>query len=179
MEKQHNSTTKNNAFVQANEAHKLLSARLGDNLFFYKGLNGKNHPRSADVVVYAYLLEEIEYLKDHIHVVDSLNNHPNLLRFVQRMNDMLSQRNRKINIPEYSLVCYYFLSPPKGGEDYYPPALPIKIYEETNWEHLKYRLRGQTPPLKIPDEDSPKRRAYVTSISAILFLFIYLKKHLS
>ncbi|CAG9333324.1 unnamed protein product [Blepharisma stoltei] len=173
---QHGFTSKTNAFSHIHQAHQLLSEKLGNQAFFFQTMDRANFPRSADITIYAYLLEEIIYLHSHPHVTDSLNSFPNLLNFMKRMKNLLSINNPKKEIPEYSLVYGYFLHPPSNeDQEYYPPAIAIKPYQENNWEQIKYKLQGQTPTLKASVEDATRRRIYVTSVSAILFLFIYLR----
>ncbi|CAG9330337.1 unnamed protein product [Blepharisma stoltei] len=166
-------SSEENSFNQVHQAHQLLSEKLGNQTFFFEERNRARFPRSADISIYAYLLEEFEYLHDHPHVTESLNSFPNLLSFVQRISSILLSSNQKKEIPEYSIIYRHFANI-QEDEFYYPPTIQIKPYQESNWELIKYKFQDKSLDLKDSTKDT-KRRIYVVSISAILFFIIYLK----
>mmetsp|Transcript_28665 Transcript_28665/g.28315 ORF Transcript_28665/g.28315 Transcript_28665/m.28315 type:complete len:151 (-) Transcript_28665:172-624(-) len=124
-------SSEENAFIQIHQAHQLLSDKLGSQMFFFEERNRVRFPRSADICIYAYLLEEFVYLQDHPHVTGSLSSFPNLLSFIQRISNTLLSSNHKKEIPEYSITYKHFMNI-QEDEFYYIPAIIIKPYQESN-----------------------------------------------
>jgi len=168
LEKQHNITGKREAFIQANSVHKLLSEELSDKPFFFA-----ETPKSADLVVYCYLLEELYYLKETPHVVDSLYNFPNLVDFLKRMGNLIE------HLKESRVVCgtvFNYLDKPETVAQTPPKIRLVERPELLN--SIKFKS-GIQLPLKRREtyEESFERRMYVTGISATILVFLILIKN--
>lgn len=168
LEKQHNITGKREAFIQANSVHKLLSEELSDKPFFFS-----ETPKSVDLVVYCYLLEELHYLKETPHVVDSLYNFPNLVEFLKRMGNLIE--HLKESKPVCGTVFNYLDKPETVAQT----PLKIQLVERPELlNSIKFRSGIQLPPRRIETyEESFERRIYVTAIFATILSVLILTKN--
>lgn len=81
--RQHRTVTPEQALLVVDEAHSLLSRKLGGNRFFLT-----DHVSSADIVVFAYLEYELSVLPDHPFVLSSLKKYVNLVSFIEMMRNL-------------------------------------------------------------------------------------------
>jgi len=170
LKHQHNISTQKDAFLQAESSHKLLSEILGEKPFFHSKENRAEYPRSTDIIVYSYLVEELKNLPDHPHVVYSLKQHPNLVSFVQRMESVLAKLTRVVQL-NHSLD---LVSPSQScSEEYFPPKLHMSAGAKTTWEPYRYRSGAKLSP---PPEETPSHiKTYISSVAGVLFLFLFLR----
>lgn len=175
--RQHNITTRKEAYYQADKVHELLSRKLGENPFFLSKIGRKMYPRSTDVVVYAYLVEELS-LGNYSHVKDSLMSYENLLRFIKRMENTLSISKKTELIKDFKIIYSYFVQPPiRIDEEYHSPKLYFNVRNipHTFYEALRYKLRdkklAQSPQPDVPDN----RRYFNTGVGLIFLVFLLIR----
>ncbi|CAG9313713.1 unnamed protein product [Blepharisma stoltei] len=140
--RQHNITNRRDCYYQAEKAHELLSQKLGEKPFFFSKPGRREFPRSTDIVVYAYLMEELNHIGDHFNVKDSLSKYENLLGFLKRMDKVISMKSTEDGNINYTLVYSYFLQPPSEcKEEYFPPKIYFNVLKrpEKFWYTLKYQ----------------------------------------
>jgi hypothetical protein len=166
------------ALHHADSVHQRLSERLGSSLFFFSKPGRPEYPRSTDIVVYAFLLEEKTCLQSHPHLTESLAKYPNLEAFADRMHKILHERSS--SSPDSSLSSL-LASPPKHPEVsvYYPPQIHFCRDALGSSKNFCY-LSGHSPPtLRQGDIEHRRRRIYVTGVIGVLFSFFLLKSHLA
>ena len=79
-------------FEEAEENHRMLSEILDMGNFFCDKFGGESRVRSSDFIVYCYLKEEFEELGKEFHVTESLSKIGNLKRFLERIEDLVGER---------------------------------------------------------------------------------------
>lgn len=177
LSRQHNITSHREAFYHIDSAHKLLSNKLADKNFFFSDESRKDVPHSTDVIIYCLLLEELIYLKTHLHVTDSLQNYPNLIKFVGRMQQLLKLNPQSNQFPELTRnyvemeseeIAVNLENLPDKRECVVPES-------ETEWEAIRFKLGKGVKPIIRVEEASKPRRIYITASAVILFLFLAIR----
>ena len=176
LKKQHGIINSDEAFLNCNNAHELLSKFLGSKKFFFSKNNRKEHPRCADLIVYSYLSYELRLTPEHLHVVRSLMKYKNLIDFIGRIESCIKLKQRAgINIiNDFHFVIQNY----DEEEEFYISKVyehPLEIAHDY-YQNIKYKLGGDEPLLRIEQSDSKKRRAYITGGVLAIMLFAYLKK---
>ncbi|CAG9322691.1 unnamed protein product [Blepharisma stoltei] len=170
--RQHNIVNKRDAYYQAEKAHEILSQKLGEKPFFFSKAGRKDFPRSTDIVVYAYLMEELNNIGNNVNVKDSLAKYENLIGFLKRMDRVISMKGGEINNSVYSC----FAQPPQDcQEEYFPPKIYFNVSKrpETFWYALKY----QSSQKKLHEEKSINKEIFVnrywnTGVALVFLLFL-------
>jgi hypothetical protein len=177
LTRQHNITSHREAFYHIDSAHKLLSSKLSDNNFFFSSDSRKDVPHSTDVIIYCLLLEELVYLKNHLHVTDSLKNYPNLIQFVGRVQKLLRLSPHSTRFPELTQTFFEMdLGEVSVNGDNLPDRRECIVPEnETEWEAIRYKLGKAVKPVIKAEEASKPRRIYITASAVILFLFLAIR----
>lgn len=170
LEKQHHLVTARDAYNLVDSAHKELSERLGEKRFFNSKAGRPDFPRSIDIVVYAYLREEVTNLPGHPHLAQSLANYANLMRFFSRMEAIVEAQTRVLTGkgPERELLLEAESFPPKLYPA--PESLAADFYQEDEM--------NQAAPFAVPPKSlapSSAREAYIGGGSLILLLFFYFR----
>jgi len=170
LEKQHNLVTARDALNLVDSAHQELSARLGAKRFFNSKAGRSDCPRSLDVVVYAYLREEVTNLPGHPHLKQSLAKYKNLMHFFARMESTVEDQNRVRTGqgPERELVLDGECFPPKLYPS--PESFATDFYQRDQSETT---LPFSSPPKSLAP--SSAQEAYLGGGSLILLLFFYFR----
>ena len=155
LQRHHYLVSPEEALRKVEETHAALSEWLGLQPFFFASTSPR--PRSADLVVYAYLKSEATNLPEthpHLH---SLRKYPNLTVFMEKMDDLVLM----IVDPEHA----------KGQK-----RMPLLCdRKEPDYARLKAISGTEQPARWLNDDGGLERRGYVTGTCAILFLFLFFK----
>lgn len=147
--------------------HQQLSECLGTKDFFFTGEGTR--PHSADLVVYAYLKEEVENLPpEHAHI-KSLKGFANLLAFLHRMEKLATSIQPRLL--DFSYVQSFVIPPP-----YSSLSMPL-IYGRPGVDYTTLRSysSGAAPQVRGVEDYGLARRGYVTGTSLILLLYLFFK----
>jgi hypothetical protein len=170
LEKQHHLVTARDAFNLVDSAHKELSARLGEKRFFHSKAGRSDYPRSMDVVVYAYLREEVTNLPGHSHLKQSLAKYENLMHFFARMESTVEAQKQVLTgegpVPDLSPDSECFS--PKLYPN--PESFSPEFYKQ---DQADLGLPYTAPPRSVAP--SSAREAYLGGGSLILLLFFYFR----
>jgi glutathione S-transferase len=173
--KQHDISSEASALHRCDEAHSTLSSLLGEKPFFASQTGLATFPRSADIVVYAYLKYELQQLPTHPHVASSLAQHPNLLGLVQRVEDTLRAKASaaRFPVPEigYNLLQTGDRTEYLCGRVY---QSPIETADQ-QWGRIVYQLGGEEPRRRTKNSTNSVDKGYIVGVAAVLFVFLYFK----
>ena len=174
LEMQHHISTTRDAFNAADDVHRKLSDRLGAKRFFFSKENRRDFPRSLDIVVYAYLLEEVTNIPGHTHLRQSLAKYPNLMAFFRTMEAAVAAQKRvvtglapteekPINLDQESFTPKLYASPDSYSPDFFS-SLKASTYP------------AQPIPGKVePCSQTSSKEAYIGGSSLIVLLFLYFR----
>jgi len=165
---QHYLVSAREACRKVHETHEKLSECLGEKDFFFLGEGAR--PHSADLIVYAYLKEELSNLpKEHEHI-KSFEQFPNLVAFVNRIEKLATQVQPRLL--DFSHVQQFLIPPPLV-----PLSLPL-IYPRPDQDYAGLRSlgKGVAPPARGLEDYGLARRGYVTGTSLILLLYLFFKE---
>lgn len=178
LERQHRVLSAHDAFRLVDDAHSRLSARLGAQKFFNSAPGRRDYPRSLDIVVYAYLLEELGNLAEHPHIQESFDKYPNLRQFLGRMNQVLSSLSSTVQDIHY--YDFFYVKPPGEEEGCYtPPVLRFneKLYHSGFFEPERLKQEAPELPLKSAAvSTSAVREGYLVGTGLILLIFLHFRK---
>jgi hypothetical protein len=177
---QHNILSPEAALRNADLAHQKLSESLGEGRFFFSKPGRPEYPRNADIVVAAFLLEELTHLKSHPHVTQSLAKYPNLIAFAGLMHKILYERSNRSPSANPALS-HLFVNPPLYPEVavYYPPQVPFYRESLAKSKHFSFVLGYDNAKKCDCQQADSLRRLYVSGIAGVLFSFLLLKTHLA
>lgn len=161
LSRQHNITDKHEALLQADKAHKLLSERLGNKPFFFNKPGRSDYPRSTDIVVYAYLVEELFSFRGDFHIKESLINYGNLMQFVGRMEKIIKN---KIRVNKLSKWDYCYFGDSSSIEEFYPPKIYLNV------------VRTSSKRCEISQENDSKIQREIWSLLGILLGFLIIRE---
>ena len=179
LERQHRVLSAQDAFRLADDVHSRLSARLGTAKFFNSAADRRDYPRSLDIVVYSYLLEELANLPEHAHIKESFDKYPNLRLFLARMEQVLSRMGSTIQDIRY--YDFFYVKPPgEDEESYRPPALRFneKLYHSGYFEPERLK-QEEAPALPFKPKHVPAsaiREGYLVGTGLILLIFLHFRK---
>ena len=178
LERQHRVVSRHDAFRLAEDVHSRLSDRLGSKKFFNSAAGRREYPRSLDIVVYAYLLEELACLPQHAHIKESFDNYPNLRLFLGRMERVLKSMNKSIHDSRFFDL--FYVKPPGDNEEIdTPPALHFqeKLYEGGFFEpeRLKQENLPALPMKPKATMSSGIREGYLVGTGLILLIFLHFR----
>ena len=177
LERQHRVVSDFDAFRLAEDVHSKLSVRLGDQKFFNSAAGRSEYPRSLDIVVYAYLLEEVANLQAHAHIKDSFDHYPNLKAFMTRMETLIRSMNQS---PEQAKFYDYFYVPlpSDAPELFFPPKIQVnpKLNDPGFFEPERLKLTDAPLPAKTDaGKNTAVRDGYVAGSGLILLIFLYFR----
>jgi hypothetical protein len=165
---QHYLVSAQEACRKVQETHERLSKCLGEKDFFFRGEGAR--PHSADLIVYAYLKEELANLpKEHEHV-KNFEKFPNLVAFMGRIEKLATQVQPRLL--DFSNVQQFLIPPPLA-----PLSLPL-VYPRPSRDYsgLRSISKGAEPPARGAEDYGLSRRGYVTGTSVILLLYLFFKE---
>mmetsp|Transcript_32970 Transcript_32970/g.57912 ORF Transcript_32970/g.57912 Transcript_32970/m.57912 type:complete len:321 (+) Transcript_32970:594-1556(+) len=171
---QHEISSYREALFNADTAHKLLSEHLGQKQFFFSAEGRRDVPHSTDIVIFAYLVEELANLPFSSPIVSTLSKYPNLYEFVRRMESTL-----KLVIKgglQKNSVSFKFVTD-CGCSEIFTPKIYASPHTNDPEFFKKLRLSG-APGIKqqeVPNALSKKWQYYISGSGAILFTFFLLR----
>lgn len=171
---QHEISSYRDAVFNADFAHRILSEHLGKRQFFFSSEGRKDVPHSTDIVIYAYLAEELLNLPFLSPIIDSLRKYPNLYEFVRRMEATL-----KLVIKgglQRTPIEFKYVTDCGMSEIFTPKLYASPHYNDTDF-YEKMRFKGSVGVQKQDASDalSKKWQVYISGSAAVLFTFILLR----
>lgn len=177
LAKQHCIVSEEQALKRAGQVYETLSTMLGEKAFFMSKFDRREMPRSADVVVYAYLHYQMRAIPQHEMVALLMKKFENLTRFVGRFESAI---RLKVRAKMSSIEKFDFITDPvgPGDRDFATEYFSTKVYGQAletgsdRWNQLVYKLGGDEPSLRTNPQDLTKTRSYYIGLAFCALLFM-------
>jgi hypothetical protein len=174
LAQQHEISSYREAAFQAEAVHQLLSEFLGNRQFFFSAEGRRDFPHSTDIVIYAYLADELASLPSTSPLVSTLCKYPNLYEFVRRMEGTL-RLVLKAGLQKQSIAFKYATD--SGLSEIFTPKLYASPHSSSPDFYKTLRFKGFTGVKRLEPSStlSKKWQVYISGSAAVLFSFFLLK----